>query len=138
MTLNQLLTLSPYYQPVEQEQELGNATHAKQDIDRRPVIGGLTGGESERARRAPFSHEDYLQNPAKYTHFRTARIAEAIPGIPQLELGQVVNIRFYATRRNSARGNMEMPVYQVWTAEYEAQMKMPSLIYACDLEGFVL
>ncbi len=103
-----------------------------------PESGNLAGGGYDLARRAAYSHEDYQRNPDKYTLFRTARIAEAIPGMPELGVGQVVNIRYFATRLNRTRGNFVMPVYQVWTDDFEQQKKMPALLYACCLEGFVL
>ena len=74
-----------------------------------------------------YSHEDFVQNPGKYVLFRTARIAEAI-----------VNIRYFATQLNKVRGNVNMPVYQVWVDNHEDLKVSPTMVYACALGGFLL
>lgn len=86
----------------------------------------------------PYDHEDFVQNPGKYQLFRTARIAEAISSLPELAVGRIVNIRYFATQLNKVRGNVGMPIYQVWVDDNEDLKAMPALLYACALEGFVL
>ncbi len=86
----------------------------------------------------PYSHADFVQNPGKYALFTTARIAEAIRSIPELTVGRFVRVRYFATRLNKARGNVEMPVYQVWIDSDEDMKESPAMVYACALEGFVL
>lgn len=85
-----------------------------------------------------YSHVDFTQNPGKYVLFRTARIAEAFSSSPDLAVGQVVNIRYFATQMNKVRGDVEMPIYQVWTDDNEDLKALPMMLYACALEGFVL
>lgn len=85
-----------------------------------------------------YSHDDFVQNPGKYVLFRTARIAEAISSIPELTVGRIVNIRYFATQLNKVRGNVEMPIYQVWTDDNEDLRESPAMVYACALGGFVL
>lgn len=86
----------------------------------------------------PYSHDDFVQNPGKYVLFRTARIAEAISSIPELTVGRIVNIRYFATQLNKVRGNVEMPIYQVWVDDNEGLKASPAMVYACALGGFVL
>lgn len=85
-----------------------------------------------------YDHNDFVQNPGKYVLFRTARIAEAISSIPDLAVGRIVNIRYFTTQRNIPRGNVEMPIYHVWTDDNEDLKNSPAMLYACALEGFVL
>jgi hypothetical protein len=85
-----------------------------------------------------YSHEDFVQNPGKYVLFRTARIAEAFSSIPDLSVGRIVNIRYFATQLNKERGNVNMPVYQVWVDNHEDLKVSPTMVYACALEGFLL
>lgn len=86
----------------------------------------------------PYSQADFEQNPAKYALFRTARIAEAIYSIPDLQPGTLVSIRYHATRLNQARGKVEMPIYLVWTADNEDLKAQPAMLYACALKDFCL
>jgi len=86
----------------------------------------------------PYNHDDFVQNPGKYTLFRSARIAETIRSIPELTVGRFVHVRYFATQLNKARGNVEMPVYQVWLDSNEDLKQSPAMVYACALEGFVL
>ena len=39
---------------------------------------------------------------------------------------------------NKARGNVEMPIYQVWIDSNEDLKESPAMVYACALEGFGL
>lgn len=86
----------------------------------------------------PYNHDDFVQNPGKYALFRSARIAEAIRSIPELAVGRFVHIRYFATQLNKARGNVEMPVYQVWIDGNEDMKESPAMVYACALGDFVL
>lgn len=85
-----------------------------------------------------YSHDDFVQNPGKYAMFQTARIAEAIRSIPELTVGCFVRVRYFATQLNKARGNVEMPIYQVWIDSNEDLKASPAMVYACALEGFGL
>lgn len=92
-----------------------------------------------RIKLQPYSHEDFVQNPGKYTLFRSARIAEPLHNIhPEFTVGRLVHVRYYATVLNKARGNVEMPVYQVWIDSNEDMKESPAMVYACALEGFAL
>jgi hypothetical protein len=86
----------------------------------------------------PYSHEDFVQNPGKYALFRTARIAEAISSSPELAVGQIVSIRYFATQLNKVRGDVDMPIYQVWPDANEGLKAAPVMLYACAMEGFTL
>lgn len=85
-----------------------------------------------------YSHEDFVQNPGKYALFRTARIAEAISSSPELAVGQIVRIKYFTSRLNKVRGDVEMPIYQVWPDNNEDLKVSPVMLYACALEGFTL
>lgn len=86
----------------------------------------------------PYNPKDFAQNPGKYELFRTAWIAEKISSSPELAVGQIVKIRYFATRLNKVRGDVEMPIYQVWTDDNEDLKTSPVMLYACALEGFTL
>ena len=85
-----------------------------------------------------YSHEDFQQNPGKYSLFRTARIAQEIPSSPEFAVGQVVNIRYFTTQINKVRNNVEMPVYEVWVGAADCLKTSPSMLYASALKDFCL
>lgn len=86
----------------------------------------------------PYTQKDFERNPGKYILFRTARIAKVIPSSPELVVGQIVSIRYFATQLNKARGHVEMPVYEVWPDDNKDLNGYPVMLYASALEGFAL
>ena len=85
-----------------------------------------------------YDHEDFLLNMRKYTLFRTASIVEQIKSRPELPVGTMVHVQYYCLRNNAAFGNVEMPVYKVWTDNNEDLKKSPALLFARVLGDFVL
>ena len=86
----------------------------------------------------PYEHDDFLRNMQKYTRFRTATIVEQINSRPELPVGTLVRVQYYCLRNNAAFGNVEMPVYKVWTDNDKELKKSPALLFARVLGDFVL
>ena len=61
----------------------------------------------------PFSHNDYIANPGKYQHFKTATVAVDIP-CTNYKAGDIVAIRHHADVPNAVYiGNPVYPVFAV-------------------------
>lgn len=79
-----------------------------------------------------YDNTDFIQNPSKYTLFKTARIAEKLAQFPNLLIGEYVSIRYFDTRINSSCGNVAMPIYDINVKGERGY------VYACALSDFCL
>lgn len=80
-----------------------------------------------------YDQADFESEPDKYRLFTTARVVEKIESIPDLPVGAKVRIRFWENRKNSLRGNVVMPIYELWPGPDENDL---CLVYACALGDF--
>ena len=86
----------------------------------------------------PYSHEDFVRNPGKYLLFRSARIAEPLPWIPHLSVGDFVNVRYFTTAFNKGCGDVNMPLYKVWKTPKDGDKVQEECLFACALSDFLL
>ena len=83
-----------------------------------------------------YDQADYDASPEKYTRFRTAIIAETLHTWSGFEVGQVVQIEFFAAQLNVVRGNAVMPVYKATLQGADPEDFI--MVYACVLQDFCL
>lgn len=86
----------------------------------------------------PYSQQDFQQHPEKYKLFKTARIAQEIHSLPDLQVGQMVRIRYFDAKINTYRGSVRMPIFQVWTDNDMDLKACPAMLYAVALGDFAL